>query len=377
MTAKRGVAYNTGGTQVTVVVAGLPVDTAGGVFFKPGRLDPRRFSKHSLEIPYGDLPKFEIRATTTITLGEVIDRAAKHFRVRNRPRQLRARGANLYSAIFAAFPLSDEDDLSFSARWSATSIAKVLAAYIRVLIHRRGLRPESVSDRITSISFFREEDEQNEEDESDRVSSYETFRTRDEDGSPSWPVRWSEATIADVLAARRSGELKGEPLRPYLCAVVPLGFGGDIASALLALWLSWVNALDGYETVRLAATLRKRLVRGTSAAGTNKLAANRAFRRPGALVTFLDTKHRTTREASKFMGLTHADTEAILWAIGYVLGDDARWRPGDDGAAQILRDGFFEIKRTGVDPELVMCSARRVRKIVEESEAPPEDPTPP
>lgn len=271
--------------------------------------DGEQFAEQGPDVPYEDRAKVSVQASAATTLGEVIDQAARRFDV--------------------------------------------------------GIEPDDIpmSRRVPCIAFFRPSDVP-----SGTTEQTGAIRTVDPKGRPSWAVRWSEIRLDELVASSEAGLLEGgDPLRPYFWPVIPQGGFADLAGSLAWMWMYWEQALAAFETVNLGRTLIERVKRGQSVAYEGGRWSD-ALRRPQDLMPYLDRDARTTEEVSSYTAFSEEEAEGALWAMGYALGDDGRWRPGADQAAAVLRAGLLDIKRLGRGPLEIEEAAARVRELVESSE---------
>lgn len=271
--------------------------------------DGEQFADQGPDVPYEQRAKVSVQASDGTTLGEVIDRAAEHFDVHIEP-----------------------DDIPMSRR-------------------------------VPCIAFFRPSD-----GSSGTTEQIGAIRTVDPEGGPSWAVRWSEIRLDELVATSEAGLLEGgEPLRPYFWPVIPQGLFGDLAGSLTWMWMYWEQVLAALETVSLVRTLIERIKAGQSVAREGSRWSD-ALRRPQDLMPYLDRDARTTAEVASYTGFSDKEVKGALWAMGYALGEDGRWRPGADRAAAVLQAGLLDIKRLGRGPLDLEEAAARVRELVEASE---------
>lgn len=294
-------------------VVAFTVAAWGPAFGYPGLpvFDGEQFADQGPDVAYADRAQVVVEASSEATLAAVIDQAADRFGV----------------------------------RWTDQ-------------------RP--VSEVIHWVAFFDDGDQDGMEYDYDRWSA--AIRVIGPDGEPSWPVRWSEIRIHELLLTSASGELDGDPLRPYLWPVIPQGELSDVASALWATWSMWEHYLSARETVGILAALRERIQRGRNASEEDRSAWEKWLRRPHLLLSYLDASPRTTTDISDATGLPKSQVVDGMWSLGYALGDDGRWRPGGDAAATVLHAGLNDIRRVGQGPEDLNDAAERVKSLIEEAQ---------
>jgi hypothetical protein len=273
--------------------------------------DGEQFADQGAEVPYETRSKVVVDAAPITRLGEVIDRAAAQFGVRSRDQR-------------------------------------------------------AISEQVPCVAFFREGDQAGMDGGSDRWQY--AIRTADSEGSPSWTVRWSEITLEELVAARAEGLIDGDPLRPYFWPVIPQGTLADVASSIYATWALWEHYLSARETVGVARHVLERIRGGRRAVDDDREAWSEWLKRPQVLMPYLESIPRTTSQIATDTGISAAQLPELLLGIGYSLGEDGRWRFGDDPAAGLLRTGVLDIKRTGHGPEDIAEAASRVRALVEEAE---------
>jgi hypothetical protein len=294
-------------------VAQVVVAAWGPAFGYPATpvFDGEQFSDQGAVLSYEARAKVVIDATLSTSLGEVIDDAAKQFGVLSR----------------------DE---------------------------------RTVSEQVPCVAFFQEGDQAGMAGGPERW--HYAVRTVDSMGSPSWAVRWSEMHLEELVTARSAGLIDGDPLRPYFWPVIPQGALADVASSIFATWAMWEHYLSARETVDIARRVLERIRGGMGAVDDDREAWARWLRRPQILMPYLDSTPRTTRQIAADTGISESQLPGLLFGMGYVIGQDGRWRPGDDPAAGVLREGVIDIKKLGHGPEDIAEAANRVRSLVEQAE---------
>lgn len=231
----------------------------------------------------------------------------------------------------------------------------------------------TVGEQVNCVAFFRNEDATGMEGDYSRWSY--VIRTVATDGRLSWPVRWSQIGLTELVASAEAGHIDGDPLRPYFWPVIPQGDLVDIVSALWTFWMLWEHALSGRETIGLARTLLRRVRRAKAAAEQDSSSWERALARPQDYFAYLDESPRTTTEASRKLGLSPERTEGALWGMGYALGADGKWRPAADPASAALHDGLHKIERAGRAPTITEL-AEQLRAVMEAGEKSDDDSDP-
>jgi hypothetical protein len=270
--------------------------------------DGEQFANQGPELEYNERAKVVVEATPSTTLGEIIDQAAMQFGV-----------------------------LSQNER--------------------------TVSEQVPCVAFFQKGDQAGTEFTSDRWCR--AIRTIDPLGSPSWTVRWSEISLKELVATSSAGLLDGDPLRPYFWPVIPQGNLAEVAVSIWMMWVFWEHYLSARETVGIAKRILERIRCGKTAVEENHEAWRRWLRRPQVLMPYLDSAPRTTTEIATDTGISESQLEGILWGMGYVLGQDERWRLGEDPPSKVLQAGVMDIKKTGHGPEDMDEGVHRIESLVE------------
>jgi hypothetical protein len=207
-----------------------------------------------------------------------------------------------------------------------------------------------VSERLTGVVFFVPSDAERFQRRDEPWPK--TIRTVTPQGTPSWVVRWCDVRFGELLAASDAGMVEGDPYRPYLWPVIPQGNAGQtFLDALWSLWLNWEHLLAAYGTYELARPILDRIKRARAATRARGWSSQKALERPQDLMPLLDASPRSD-EIEGALGIPITQAAPWLEGLGYVCGDDERWRAGCDGAASALHQTVLAIEGRGRAPSV-------------------------
>jgi len=254
------------------------------------------FANHGPDLPYASRTKAEVSASSTMTLGEVIDRAA-------------------------------------------------LDVGITVEQGR-------VSEALTGVVFYEPEDEVALKPR--REPWPDTIRIVDANGTPSWRVRWDETRVDELLEAHAAGLGVGDPHRPYLWPTIPQGdLLQQFHESLWTLWNAWEYILSGYGTYEIGRRVLDRVRRGRASftdEGGLGLPWPQRLGRPHDLFAYLAGEARRAAEVASLLGCSTQQAEGVLWGMGFVCGDDGLWRVAQDAAGRALYESVQQIRVLGRAP---------------------------
>jgi hypothetical protein len=201
------------------------------------------------------------------------------------------------------------------------------------------------------------------------------------DGKVRWTPWWQLEPVSEFVRASEAGVLDGNPLEPILLVHPPMGNGvlADFPGLLEAWDVIWsllehLDTLGGaYAAKKLVVDrLRNRYRRGRDAAEPHVEQWERRGGRPDNLVRWLKDVPQTTEAASKALGVTDDEAQAVLEALGFALDTEGVWRFGLDSESS-LNAGNATIVIHAPDlvrEELEAIVEERVQALIEKDEVP-------
>jgi hypothetical protein len=288
---------NDDGSDLTVTVVGT---AAGQGIFRYWDDGP------DWHAPWEKLPKVEVKARPTDSLGSILEQAAEMLGVSLTPGAERAhRGTQ--------------------GGGSATTPAKAVLETLTYAGFRRGDDDLPGDGREGVIR------------RDSRARKHTVLVVRDSEGRAVWRRPPFTATVGELVDAAEVGLLDGDPLCPYLILVIPQGLVGPLGDwaqlrqELEAIWILSGIAAQIAGALSFIGFVRRFVERhsGRAAKAVERNSAGWAERgaSPADLDELLTSKPRTTAEVAALLGCAEAEAEAILWAFGLVLGGDGIWTP--------------------------------------------------
>lgn len=186
-----------------------------------------------------------------------------------------------------------------------------------------------------------------------------------------------------LLRAAEEGFLYGDPLRPHIAMVPPVGDG------VLPDWPTIAHSLELLKTVGeilavpggVVATwqiFRKSLaMRSTEAAeaieGSSPIWQERGAG-PWVFEEWLSGGAWKPNQISSHLGCSDEQAEAVLWAFGFAEDQDGKWRQGVSEEAQFLADNMRMMIRMSIsqaeDRQIIEEFESRARELVRTGKAP-------
>lgn len=255
---------------------------------------------------WAELPKEQIRAKPTDSLGSVLERAAGELGVTLTPGAERAHRRN-------------------QAGNGANTPAGAVLAMLAYAGFRRADDDLPGDGREGSVR------------RDSQARKHTVLLVRDSERRIVWRRPAFAVTMGELIDAAEAGLLEGDPLCPYLILTIPqgiIGLPGDWAQLrqeLEAIWTLSGIAAQIAGALSFLGFVRRYAVRhsGRAAKAVEKHSAAWAERgaSPADLNRLLASGPWTTAEVAALLGCTELEAEAILWAFGFSLENDGTWVP--------------------------------------------------